>query len=250
MYVCTLNFKKGNFMAKTIFHSADKRGHANHGWLDAHHSFSFAGWYDPSKIHFGALRVLNDDIIAGGQGFGRHPHDNMEIITIVLEGKLEHKDSMGHAQQIVPNEVQVMSAGSGVTHSEYNPDPANRTNLLQTWIFPNKKNVTPRYDQKMFAPEGRQNELQALVSPMDKGEPGLKIHQDAWIYRTTIDAGKSVTHKMHGREFGAYVFVIDGKVAAAGQDLGKRDAAGISDTDSVEIIASVKSDVLIFEVPM
>lgn len=237
-------------MANTIFHAADKRGHANHGWLDAHHSFSFASWYDPTKIHFGALRVLNDDIVAGGMGFGRHPHDNMEIITIVLEGTLEHKDSMGHAQQIVPNEVQVMSAGTGIQHSEYNPDPKNRTNLLQIWIFPDKKNVQPRYDQRTFAPEDRVNTLQTLVSPMDKPDAGLKIHQDAWIYRATLEAGKVLSHTLHSRQHGAYVFVIDGKVAIGEQALGKRDALGISDTDSFDITAEATSDVLILEVPM
>ncbi len=237
-------------MAKTIFHPANKRGHANHGWLDAHHSFSFAGWYDPSKIHFGALRVLNDDIVAGGKGFGTHPHDNMEIITIVLEGTLEHKDSMGHAQQIVPNEVQVMSAGTGVTHSEYNPDPKNRVNLLQTWIFPNKKNVKPRYDQTTFPAEARLNTLQPLVSPIDNSDPGLKIHQDAWIYRTTLEAGKSATHQLHSTNHGAYLFVIDGSINTEGQTLNKRDAIGITDTSKFEITAAAKSDVLIFEVPM
>ncbi len=237
-------------MAKTTFHPADKRGHANHGWLDAHHSFSFAGWYDPTKIHFGALRVLNDDIVAPGMGFGKHPHNNMEIITIVLEGTLEHKDSMGHAQQIVPNEVQVMSAGSGVTHSEYNPDANNRTNLLQTWIFPDKKNVQPRYDQKMFPAEERVNRLQPLVSPITNEDAGLKIHQLAWIYRTTLEAGKSVTHTLHSDKHGAYIFVIDGKVNVADQVLGKRDAVGISDATTIDIIADATSDALIFEVPM
>lgn len=237
-------------MAKTIFHPADKRGHADHGWLNAHHSFSFAGWYDPTKIHFGALRVLNDDIVAPGMGFGKHPHDNMEIITIVLEGTLEHKDSMGHAQQIVPNEVQVMSAGSGVTHSEYNPDANNRTNLLQTWIFPDKKNVQPRYDQKMFPAEERVNMLQPLVSPITNEDAGLKIHQSAWIYRTTLEAGKSVMHTLHSKQHGAYIFVIDGKVNVGDQTLGKRDALGISETDTIDIKADATSDVLIFEVPM
>lgn len=237
-------------MAKTIFYAADKRGHANHGWLDAHHSFSFASWYDPTKMHFGALRVLNDDIVAGGQGFGKHPHDNMEIITIVLDGTLEHKDSMGHAQQIVPNEVQVMSAGTGVTHSEYNPDPNKKVNLLQTWIFPKEENVTPRYDQKTFPTEDRINKLQALVSPIDNNDPGLKIHQDAWIYRTMLEPGKAVSHTLHSQQHGAYIFVIDGKVAVGEQSLGKRDALGISDTDKLEIKASEKSDVLILEVPM
>jgi redox-sensitive bicupin YhaK (pirin superfamily) len=137
-------------MANTIFHAADKRGHANHGWLNAHHSFSFAGYYDPTKVHFGVLRVLNDDIVAPGMGFGKHPHDNMEIITIVLDGLLEHADSMGHKQTIAPNEVQVMSAGTGVYHSEYNHSKDKPVNLIQSWIFPNKKGVTPRYDQVVF----------------------------------------------------------------------------------------------------
>ncbi len=237
-------------MANTIFHAADKRGHANHGWLDAHHSFSFANWYDPAKVHFGMLRVLNDDIVEGGKGFGRHPHDNMEIITIVLDGTLEHKDSMGHTQQIVPDEVQVMSAGAGITHSEYNPDPIKRTNLLQTWLFPNKKNVQPRYDQRTFPGSERINKLQALASPIDNEDAGLKIHQDAWIYRTTLEAGKSLTHTLHSKQHGAYVFVIDGRVNIGEQALGKRDALGISDTDSFDMTADTTSDVLIFEVPM
>jgi len=237
-------------MAKTIFHPADQRGHANHGWLDAHHSFSFASWYDPSKMHFGELRVLNDDIVEGGKGFGKHPHDNMEIITIVLDGALEHKDSMGHTQSIVPNEVQVMSAGSGVVHSEYNHDTDKKVNLLQTWIFPNKTNVKPRYDQKMFAPEDRINKLQALVSPIDNDDPGLKIHQDAWIYRTTLEAGRSVAYNMHSSSHGAYVFVIDGSITAEGQTLNRRDAIGISDTATFNILADKQSDVIIFEVPM
>ena len=237
-------------MVKTIFHAADKRGHAQHGWLDAHHSFSFANWYDPTKVHFGMLRVLNDDIIDGGMGFGKHPHDNMEIITIVLDGKLEHQDSMGHTEQIVPGEVQVMSAGTGVVHSEYNPDPNNKTNLLQTWIFPNKKNVKPRYEQKMFAAADRHNQLQTLVSPVDNSDPGLKIHQDAWIYRTSLENGKSVSHKLHSNTNGAYIFVISGKVTIGDQVLNKRDALGISDTDSFELVAGDNSDVIIFEVPM
>ncbi len=237
-------------MAKTIFHPADKRGHANHGWLDAHHSFSFASWYDPAKVHFGALRVLNDDIVDADMGFGRHPHDNMEIITIVLDGTLEHKDSMGHTQQIVPNEVQVMSAGSGITHSEYNPDKNRKANLLQTWIFPNKQNVQPRYDQKMYPPQERLNKLQTIVSPMDNPDPGMKIHQDAWIYRTTLEAGHSISHDLRNKDNGAYIFLIDGKVNVGGQVLNKRDALGISETGSFEIKADTTSDVLIFEVPM
>ena len=237
-------------MAKTIFHAADKRGHADHGWLNAHHSFSFAGYNDPSKVHYGVLRVLNDDIIAGGMGFGRHPHDNMEIITIVLDGVLAHKDSMGHEQTIVPNEVQVMSAGTGVLHSEYNHDAKKSANLLQTWIFPNKRNVQPRYEQKTFTPEARVNQLQTLVSPIDNSDNGLKIHQDAWIYRTTLEPDKSVELKPHNSDNGFYIFLIDGKIKAGEQVLNKRDAAGISETDSVTLTADAASDVLIFEVPM
>lgn len=237
-------------MATTVFHPANKRGHADHGWLNAYHSFSFAGWYDPSKIHFGALRVLNDDTVAGGKGFGSHPHDNMEIITIVLDGALEHKDNMGHAEQIVPGEVQVMSAGTGVFHSEYNPDKNKPVSLFQTWIFPNKRNVQPRYDQRAFDPADRQNQLQMLVSPMDNEDAGLKIHQDAWIYRTTLEAGKSLSHTLHSATHGAYVFVVNGNAAIEGQSLGRRDALGISDTPSFEMTATTDSDILVFEVPM
>ena len=237
-------------MAKTIFHAADKRGHANHGWLDAHHSFSFASWYDPAKTNFGVLRVLNDDVIAGGMGFGRHPHDNMEIITIVLDGVLAHKDSMGHEQTIVPNEVQVMSAGSGLQHSEYNHEADRPANLLQTWIFPNKRNVQPRYEQTTFDPAARINQWQTLVSPMDGADGGLKIYQDAWIYRTSLQAGHSLELVPHSNKHGFYIFVIDGGIDVAGQMLARRDALGVSDTGKVAISASAESDVLVFEVPM
>jgi quercetin 2,3-dioxygenase len=237
-------------MAKTIFHPANERGHANHGWLDAHHSFSFANWYDPTKVHFGALRVLNDDIVRGGTGFGKHPHDNMEIITIILDGTLAHKDSMGHEQTIVPGEVQVMSAGSGVVHSEYNHDPHNSVNLLQTWIFPNKRGVEPRYDQRAFDEAGRKNQLQMLVSPIENDDEGLKIHQDAWIYRTKLDTGKSVNHTLHSNGHGAYIFVIEGQVEIDGKTLNKRDAMGISEAEAFEIKAAADSDVIVFEVPM
>ncbi len=237
-------------MSNIVFHPADSRGHADHGWLNAHHSFSFASYHDNSRIHFGALRVLNDDIVAEGMGFGKHPHDNMEIITVVLDGALEHKDSMGHTQAIHPNEVQVMSAGTGVFHSEYNHNRDKKVNLLQLWIFPNKKNVEPRYGQTVFAPEERVNQLQTLVSPIEKEDAGLKIHQDAWIYRTTLQAGNNIEHTIHSENHGAYVFVINGSVTANGQKLNKRDAAGISDTNILTLNATEDSDVLIVEVPM
>lgn len=237
-------------MAKTVFHPANERGHADHGWLNAHHSFSFAEYHDPSKVHFGALRVLNDDIVAPGMGFGRHPHDNMEIITIVLRGALEHKDSMGHAEAIHENEVQVMSAGTGVYHSEYNHYKDRDVNLLQIWLFPEKRNIQPRYDQKIFPAEGRLNTLQALVSPIDKDDEGLKINQQAWIYRTSLQQGKSLQHMLHTGGHGVYIFVIGGSISADGNTLNRRDAIGISGTDSVTLTATADSDVIILEVPM
>lgn len=237
-------------MANTIFHAADTRGHADHGWLNAHHSFSFAGYHDPSRIHFGALRVLNDDIVAPGMGFGKHPHDNMEIITIVLDGALEHKDSMGHTQAIHPDEVQVMSAGTGVFHSEYNHNKDKAVNLLQTWLFPNKKNVQPRYDQRVFPAAERVNQWQAIVSPIDNDDPGMKIHQDAWIYRSTIEAGKSLEYNLHSTGNGVYLFMIDGSATTEGQALSKRDAIGISETGKITIDATADTEVVLFEVPM
>lgn len=237
-------------MSNIIFHPANTRGHADHGWLNAHHSFSFAGYHDPERIHFGALRVLNDDIVMGGMGFGKHPHDNMEIITIVLDGALEHKDSMGHTEAIRENEVQVMSAGTGVFHSEYNHNPDKAVNLLQIWMFPNKKNVKPQYDQRLFDPSDRDNKLQTLVSPMEKGDAGLQIHQDAWIYRSNLKAGNTIQLQPHSENHGFYVFVIDGAATAGGQVLGKRDAVGLSDTGNIEISAGSDSDILILEVPM
>jgi redox-sensitive bicupin YhaK (pirin superfamily) len=241
---------KLNYMSKIVFHAADKRGHANHGWLDAHHTFSFAGYNDPSRNHFGALRVMNDDIVKGGFGFGKHPHDNMEIITVVLDGALEHQDNMGHTEAIQENEVQVMSAGTGVVHSEYNHNKNKDVNLMQLWIFPNKQDVAPRYDQRKFDPKERINKLQALVSPIDNKDEGLKINQDAWIYRATIETGATITHKLHSSNSGLYVFVINGAIKADGQEMKKRDGAGISETSDVTIIAHETSDVLFIEVPM
>ena len=237
-------------MAKTILHTASTRGHADHGWLDTYHSFSFASWYDPERMHFGALRVLNDDYVKGGFGFGKHPHDNMEIITIVLKGALEHQDSMGHTQAIHSNEVQVMSAGSGVFHSEYNHNKNEDVNLIQIWIFPDKQNVAPRYDQRVFEAADRQDKLQTLVSPINKEDDGLKINQDAWIYRTELAAGKELDLKLHSDKHGLYAFVIEGSISVNGQKLNRRDALGISDTDSIKIEASEGSDIILLEVPM
>jgi len=237
-------------MATLVYHPAHERGHLDHGWLDTWHSFSFASWYNPAKVHFGMLRVLNDDTVAGGQGFGKHPHDNMEIITVVTTGALEHKDSMGHTQSIYPSEVQVMSAGTGITHSEYNHDEYEPVHLFQIWIFPEQKNVTPRYEQVFFPEEGRNNQLQMLVSPIDNSDPGLKIHQQAWIYRANLKAGVKVDCKPHTASHGLYIFVIEGSVATEGRTLEKRDALGVTDTEIVEVQAVTDSDVLILEVPM
>jgi redox-sensitive bicupin YhaK (pirin superfamily) len=237
-------------MSKTVFHAADSRGHANHGWLNAHHSFSFANYYDPSRIHFGVLRVLNDDIVRGGTGFGKHPHDNMEIISVILDGEIGHMDSMGHKESIKTNEVQVMSAGTGIEHSEYNHLKDHDLNLLQLWIFPKKRDVTPRYDQRAFEPADRQNILQTLVSPIDNDDDGLKIHQDAWIYRTNLEAGKSLEHTLRAEGNGVYAFVIDGSVTIEGNELNKRDALGISETSAINMTATTNSDILLIEVPM
>lgn len=236
---------------QTILHKADTRGHADHGWLNAHHSFSFAGWQNPERIHYGALRVLNDDIVAGGEGFGKHPHDNMEIITIVLDGVLAHTDSMGHERTLQPNEVQVMSAGTGVYHSEYNHLPDEAVNLLQLWIFPNKKHVEPRYGQTTFDPAARVNQWQTLVSPIDDPDPAsLHIHQDAWIHRTTLQAGQATDYVLHRTGNGVYLFVINGAVRVEDTVLGKRDALGISEAPSFHIVASDDADLLAIEVPM
>lgn len=238
-------------MANSVLHRADTRGHANHGWLDTYHSFSFASWYDPERIHFGALRVLNDDHVKAGYGFGKHPHDNMEIVTLVLSGALEHQDSMGHTEAIRSDEVQVMSAGSGVTHSEYNHSKSEDVRFLQIWIFPDKQNVSPRYDQRRFDPAGRINQLQMLVSPIHTEDEGLKIHQQAWIYRTTLSADRQINLSPHSTQHGFYVFVLEGSVDTKAGLLSRRDALGISPTEELNLQAKAEgTDILILEVPV
>lgn len=233
---------------KTVFHPADQRGHANHGWLDAHHSFSFASWYDPSKIHFGALRVLNDDIIAGSMGFGTHPHDNMEIITIPLVGALKHRDSMGNEATITAGEIQVMSAGTGIQHSEFNA--TNETlNLFQIWVFPNKKNVTPRYDQQLLDTAKMKNNFAQILSP-DPADDGVWIHQDAWFHLGEFDKGQSANYTVKSANNGVYVLVVEGQVTINGQVLNKRDALGVWNTDAFAISFNENSKVLLLDVPM
>jgi redox-sensitive bicupin YhaK (pirin superfamily) len=238
---------------KTIIHKAGSRGFANHGWLQANHSFSFAGWYDPERIHFGALRVLNDDVIAPKMGFGTHPHDNMEIITIPLGGELKHRDSMHNEwQSVLPGEVQVMSAGTGVQHSEINGSANAHLSLFQIWIIPNKQNVSPRYDQKAFDVTNRKNTLQRLVTSIDENQFNntLKIHQDAVISRMDLDKGKGFEYHLKSKDHGVYVMLIHGSLNVADQMLETRDAAGIYETDKISLAASEDSEILFIEVPM
>lgn len=234
---------------KTILHKADSRGHADHGWLNAWHSFSFAGYNDPARVHFGVLRVLNDDTVAGNMGFGMHPHDNMEIITIPLSGQIEHKDSMGNTGIISKGEVQVMSAGTGIQHSEKNKNQNEAVKLLQIWVFPDKKNVHPRYDQKAFDLDAAKNNLLTIVSPMGQKE-GLNIHQDAWFSLGKLDKDFSTTYELKNKEHGVYVFVIDGDVIINGEKLSRRDGVGITDADKLEIKADTNAELLLMEVPM
>jgi redox-sensitive bicupin YhaK (pirin superfamily) len=236
---------------KTIIHRAENRGHANHGWLNAKHSFGFAHWYDPNRLHFGALRVLNDDEVAPAMGFGKHPHDNMEIITLVQSGALEHKDSMGNGSIMRPNDVQVMSAGTGVFHSEMNPLKDEAVKLFQIWVFPDKYNVTPRYDQKTFAPELRKNQWQQIIKPDTQSEgDAIFIHQQAWFSLTDLDQRKTISYTNKKTGNGAYVFIIEGEVSVNDEKLKKRDALGITDYDTFTIEASTDARILVMDVPM
>ena len=240
-------------MSNSVFHKADTRGHANHGWLNAQHSFSFANYYDPQRIHFGVLRVLNDDIVAPAMGFGTHPHDNMEIITIPLRGALKHRDSMGNEGVITRNEVQVMSAGTGIQHSEFNANRDQDVNLLQIWVFPNRRNVAPRYDQRAFLPENRQNTLQTVVAPLgsaDMDGGAIGIHQDAWFSLGTLAAGIEKPYEVKKSGNGVYVFVIEGAATVNGTPLSKRDALGIWDIEKLDIKADTDAEILLLDVPM
>lgn len=236
-------------MSTTVLHKASTRGHADHGWLNAYHSFSFASWYNPERVQFGALRVLNDDTVAAGMGFGTHPHDNMEIITIPLEGDLAHKDSMGNTEIIRNGDVQVMSAGTGVKHSEFNPNEDQRTKLLQIWVFPNKQNVEPRYQQVTLNPEDRKNKLQQILSP-NAEDKGVWIHQDAWFHLGTFDKGVTATYNLKKEGNGLYAFILSGNITINGQELETRDGFGISDFDSLDIKATSDTEFLLMEIPM
>lgn len=235
---------------KTTVHRADSRGHADHGWLKAYHTFSFAGYRDPSRMRFGVLRVLNDDTIAGGHGFPTHPHDNMEIITIVREGALAHKDSMGNEGVIEAGDIQVMSAGTGVQHSEFNALPDKEARLFQIWLFPNRKDVEPRYEQQKLDPAERENRFQQIISP-NPDEPGIWIHQNAWFHLAKLDEGVSLDYTLKSPGNGVYLLTVEGSVMALNEKLERRDGLAIEGADAFTIQANEPStEVLLMEVPM
>ncbi len=236
---------------KKIIHKSDTRGFANHGWLKSHHTFSFAGYQNPERMNFGMLRVLNDDVVQPKMGFGTHPHQNMEIISIPLKGALSHKDSMDNKRAIEVGEVQVMSAGTGLTHSEFNDSQTDEVNFLQIWIIPEEKSVTPNYEQRKFDWEAQKNSLQTVVAPKDKLEGNaLPISQQAYIYRSDLDAEKVVEVEVKNENNGLYIFVIEGEIEVAETRLNSRDAIGVSEVSKVEIKANKPSKLIIIEVPM
>jgi len=233
----------------TVIHKANTRGHANHGWLDSHHTFSFAGYNNPQRVHFGQLRVLNDDIVKGGAGFGLHPHDNMEIISIPLIGALEHGDNTGGHGVIKAGEVQIMSAGSGLMHSEKNASRTDDVNFLQIWVFPRERNIEPRYDQKFFDAAHRQDKFQVVVSP-EHHEGSLWINQDAWFSLTNLSEKSTIEYSLKKKGNGVYVFIIEGNVNINGEELQRRDGLGLWGDDRFSITAESNAEVLLMEVPM
>jgi redox-sensitive bicupin YhaK (pirin superfamily) len=238
-----------SIMENTVLHKANTRGEANHGWLKSFHTFSFANYYNPERMHFGVLRVLNDDYVQAGMGFGTHPHENMEIISIPLEGDLEHRDSMGTVAVIKNGDIQVMSAGSGITHSEYNKNKDAAVKFLQIWVFPNKKNVSPRYDQITLKAEDRKNKLQQIVSP-NAADAGVWIHQDAWFHLGALDTSKKLEYTIKKEGNGLYVFVLSGAIKINNQALETRDGMGIWNTKDFNIEATANAEILLMDVPM
>lgn len=234
----------------TILHKANTRGHANHGWLDSYHTFSFGGYHNPERVHFGALRVLNDDSVAAGMGFGAHPHDNMEIISIPTSGDLEHQDSMGNKQVIKQGDVQAMSAGTGIQHSEKNKNHDKEVKFFQIWVFPKVKNIEPRYDQQTFADMDKHNKLLTVVSPLGTADGGVQINQDAWFSLGKLDKDFSTSYILKNSNNGVYAFVIEGDVTINGQSLNRRDGLGITETDTLEIKADNHAELLLMEVPV
>jgi redox-sensitive bicupin YhaK (pirin superfamily) len=234
---------------KKIIHKADSRGYFDYGWLKTNHTFSFSNYYDKERLNFGMLRVLNDDFVEPAQGFGSHPHNDMEIVSIPISGALAHKDSVGNEEVIVPNDVQVMSAGNGITHSEYNYSDEEESNFLQLWIFPDKQGHKPRYDQKTFNNEDKKNQLLSIVSP-DKGNGNLWLNQDAYLSISDMDRGKSLNYKINTKGNGVYIFLIEGEISVGEETLSKRDGIGIWDAEEISIKAAKDSQVLLIEIPM
>lgn len=233
----------------TIIHKADSRGQANHGWLKSHHTFSFANYRNPERMNFGVLRVLNDDQVMPGKGFGTHPHDNMEIVSIPLEGDLEHKDSMGNVATIKEGDVQVMSAGTGVTHSEYNKNHDKEVKFLQIWMFPNKRNVSPRYDQISIRQIAKENEFYQVLSP-NKDDQGVWVNQDAWFHLGKFSKGSTAEYTLKKGGNGVYAFVLEGDIEIEGELLNARDGMGLWDTSTIQVKATADTRVLLMEVPM
>lgn len=235
---------------KAILHKANTRGHADHGWLNSWHTFSFANYHDPERMHFGVLRVLNDDTVAPAMGFGKHPHDNMEIISIPLEGDLEHQDDTGTKAVIKKGDVQIMSAGTGIAHSEKNKNNDQPVKFLQIWIFPNKKNVQPRYDQKTFSEADKHNKLATVVSPIGTNDDSVQIYQDAWFHLGKLDAGTELAYHLKQKNNGVYAFVLEGDVTINEIVLNRRDGLGLNETEQLNIKADSNAEILLMEVPM
>ncbi|MDQ1771261.1 pirin family protein [Labilibaculum sp. A4] len=233
-----------------VFHEAGTRGSSQLDWLDSKHSFSFADYYCPERIHFGALRVLNDDVVKAGMGFGTHSHQNMEIISIPLKGALKHKDSAGHSELIKVNDVQVMTAGKGIMHSEYNASETEDVHFLQVWIIPEKEGLEPSYDQRSFPDVNENGELQLLVAPKSSQHNALKINQNAYVFRAKVTSGNTLEYTINGNANGVYVFVLNGELTVDGEVLRPRDGIGVDSVNSLDIMGIVNSDFLIFEVPM
>ena len=236
-------------MENTVLHKADSRGFADHGWLKSNHTFSFANYYNRDRMHFGVLRVINDDFVDKGKGFGTHPHNDMEIISLPLEGELEHRDSMGNGSIIRQGDVQVMSAGTGITHSEFNARQDQPVKFLQIWVFPREKGVKPRYDQVRIADLAKPNDFQQIVSPNPDGD-GVWIHQDAWFHLANFDKGVTKEYDVKKKGNGVYLFVIRGKAKVSTQTLNERDGYGIWDIGSFTLEALEDSEILLMEVPM
>jgi hypothetical protein len=241
---------KSKVMENTVLHKANTRGLANHGWLESKHTLSFANYHNPERMHFGVLRVLNDDRVNGGMGFETHPHDNMEIISIPLEGDLEHKDNIGNTTIIKSGDIQVMSAGTGVYHSEYNKNSDQPVKFLQIWVYPNKRNITPRYDQITINVVDRKNKFQQILSP-NQNDEGVWIHQDAWFNMGNFDKDITTEYKINKTGNGVYVFLLKGEATIEDQKLETRDGFGIWNTDKFTITANTAdTEILLMEVPM